>query len=115
MNDSRSTGFRILSALVCAGLLVITLVCQWENGMAGFPDGHLTDYDKAVHTPYHWLCVASLFFCLYFAWLAIVKSRKTGLRLALGLVAYLLLIVVPAVALNYYFLHWLQLDNGIGG
>ncbi|MEP6667660.1 MAG: hypothetical protein ABJF10_00820 [Chthoniobacter sp.] len=115
MNDLRSTGFRILSALVCCGLLVITFVCQSENGMAGFPDGHLTDYDKAIATPYHYLCIASLLFCLYFAWLAIVKSRKTGLRLMLGFAVYLLVIVLPAVALKYYFLHWLQLDNGIGG
>jgi len=26
-----------------------------------------------------------------------------------------LVIVLPAVALNYYFLHWLKLDNGTGG
>jgi len=115
MSNLRSTGFRILSALVGVGLLAITILCQSENGMAGFPDGHLTDYDKATSAPYHYLCIASLLFCLYFAGLAILKTRKAGLRLALGCVAYLLVIVLPAVALKYYFLHWLKLDNGIGG
>lgn len=100
MNDLRSTGLRILSALVGVGLLSITLLCQSENGMAGFPDGHLTDYDKAASTPYHYLCMASLLFCLYFASLAVKKSRRTGLRLLLGCVTYLLVIVLPAVALK---------------
>ena len=115
MNQPGSGKWRILSGLLCCGLLVVTVACLNEQSMAGFPDGYLTDYDRATKTPYEYLCFASLLFCLYFAYLTFVRTSKTGLRLGWGILAYVLTIVLPAVLLKHYFLDWLHLDNGIGG
>lgn len=115
MNPPGSGKWRILSGLLCCGLVVLTLARLTEQSMAGFPDGYLTDYDRATKSPYEYLCFASLLFCLYFAYLAIFRTRKTGLQLGWGIAAYVLTIVLPAVLLKHYFLDWLHLDNGIGG
>ncbi len=85
--------------------------------MTGFPDGHLTDYDKAVDTPKRTLMWMELGFVLLFLALAFfrigTRARAVAMLAALtmsGLVAAVQLFAVP-----WYFGTHLGLDNGIGG
>jgi hypothetical protein len=47
-----------------------------ELSMAGFPDGHLTGYDRAAKIPGTILGCISIISSLYFFFLAIISRRK---------------------------------------
>lgn len=105
--------------MVCA---VAALLFAWLTAMqvdfAGFPDGHLTDYEKATDTPLRVFGYAEAGFGLLFLILALspIKSpRRRGVALVVGLIAFVVVALVVQVGVPWYFGTHLGLDNGIGG
>lgn len=92
----------ILMSCVAAGLGGIGL---WELSMAGFPDGHRTQYERMAHTPMLALAWLSIACSLYFLYLAITAMRpRRAKRLLLAALAYAC--ILPGL---YFFLqHRLQ-------
>lgn len=88
-----------------------------DLSLTGFPDSHLTDYDKAAHTPKQALLWAEFGLAVLFLVLALLpmgtRTRATGLLGAL--VALVAAAVVQLVCIPWYFGTHLGLDNGIGG
>jgi hypothetical protein len=96
-------------------LLSVTFTSGYNNSLAGFPDGHFTDYEKAVSRPFGWLCWGSTLFSLYFVCLGVPTTSLPGLRLRTAVFAYIAVIILPAVCVRWYYLYYLQLDSGYGG
>jgi hypothetical protein len=85
--------------------------------LTGFPDGHLTDYDKAAEAPKRILTWVELGFVPLFLVLAFspIGTRARGIGLLAALIALVLIAVVQLVGVPWYFGTNLGLDNGIGG
>lgn len=112
---------RVLAKVACVAGAIVALglayLAIWDLYLTGFPDSHLTDYDKAVETPKRvlmWVEVAfaPLFLVLAFSPIG-TQARAVGLFAALT--ALVLVVIVQLVGLPWYFVTHLHLDNGIGG
>jgi hypothetical protein len=112
---------RALAIVACVvgaiGALWLTLQAGWDLYLTGFPDGHLTDYDKAVNTPKRILMWVEFGFVPLFLVLAFARigTRARAVGLFAALVVFGLVAVVQLVGLPWYFGSHLGLDNGIGG
>ncbi|WP_422225181.1 hypothetical protein [Mycobacterium sp.] len=97
--------------------LGVTYLAGWDLYLTGFPDSHLTDYDKAVETPKRILIWVEFGFAPLFLVLAFspIGTRARGVGLLAALIALVLVVVVQLVGLPWYFVSHLHLDNGIGG
>jgi hypothetical protein len=104
----------IACAIVALGLAFTTLV---DVSMAGFPDGHVTDYAKAVDTPLRILGWVAASFGVLFLALACtpIGTRVRGAGLLVALVVFAFVAIVVEVGVPWYFGTHLDLDNGIGG
>jgi hypothetical protein len=78
-----------------------------EVSMYGFPDGHVTDYEKAVDAPLTILAWVEAGFGLLFLALAFTPIGT--------LIGFVLVAMVAQVGVPWYFGTHLGLDNGIGG
>lgn len=116
-----ATPMKVLAIVACVvgaiAALGLAYLAVWDLYLTGFPDGHLTDYDKAVDTPKRvlmWVEVgfAPLFLVLAFARIG-TRARAVGLLAAL--IMFGLVVVVQLVCVPWYFGSHLGLDNGIGG
>ncbi len=108
----------IVACLVGAvAALLLTYLAFGGLYLTGFPDGHLTDYDKAAATPKRILAwaefgCAALFLTFAFAPIG-TRRRASGLFVAL--LALVLVVGVQLIGVPWYFGSHLGLDNGIGG
>jgi hypothetical protein len=108
----------IVACVVAAiGALSLGYLAAGDLYLTGFPDGHLTDYDRAADAPKRILMWTEFGFVPLFLVLAFspigARNRAVGLLAALivlGLTALVQLVGVP-----WYFGTHLGLDNGIGG
>lgn len=97
--------------LAIAGLflsLVAGLFSYYEQSMLGFPDGHLTEYErfyKNVLFPMYF-CLNILFFLVFM--FSFFANKRSGPLL----MVYLILLVVYQVTAYYFSLN---LENGQGG
>jgi hypothetical protein len=110
--------FAIIVCAVCAvAALFLGVLTSWDLYLTGFPDGHLTDYDKAVEAPKRILMWVEWGFVLVFLVLAFspigTRARAVGLHVAL--IALALVVIVELVGVPWYFGTHLGLDHGIGG
>ena len=64
----------ILMSCVAAGLGGLVL---WELSMAGFPDGHRTQYERMAHTPMLALAWLSIACSLYFLYLCLLYTSPS--------------------------------------
>jgi hypothetical protein len=85
--------------------------------LTGFPDGHLTDYDKAVDVPKRILVWVEFGFVPAFLVLGFLRmgARARAFGLFAALIALALGALIQQVGLPWYFGSHLGLDNGIGG
>lgn len=104
----------LLGAIAALGL---TVLAGWDLYLTGFPDSHLTDYDKAVDTPKRILMWMEFGFVPLFLVLAFspIGARRRAVGVFVGLTTLALVVVVQLVGLPWYFITHLGLDNGIGG
>jgi hypothetical protein len=85
--------------------------------LTGFPEGHPTDYDKAVDTPEHILMWVELGLVALFLALAFFRfgARARVVGLLAATTVFVLVVVVQLLGVPWYFGSHLGLDNGIGG
>ena len=107
-----------IACVVCAAAaLWVASMAAWDIYLIGFPDSHLTDYDKASETPkriLNWVQYGFVLLFLVLAFLPIsTRARVAGLLVAV--LALVLVTVVQQIGIPWYFLTHLRLDNGIGG
>jgi hypothetical protein len=104
----------VVAAIAALGLHVLA---SWDLYLIGFPDGHLTDYDKAAEAPKRILMWVELGFVPLFLVVAFspIGTRKRAVGLLAGLTPLVLVVVVQLVGVPWYFGSHLGLDNGIGG
>lgn len=116
-----AAAIRILTRITCVVCAVATLglifLASVDIYLTGFPDSHLTDYDKAADAPKRILVGVEWGLVLLFAALAVLPISVRAR--AVGSVSALLALVVVAllqwIGIPWYFLNHLGLDNGIGG
>ncbi|AVO47366.1 hypothetical protein [Phreatobacter cathodiphilus] len=117
-----------VTVALCWGLLCLALAfVEWASlSMVGFPDGHLTVFDRETVSPRRVLLVLCVAQALIIPTLALAGRLRRGAALALAIVAAGLLVVAPMVALPgcpgspacraaYEALTGRVLDHGIGG
>src|ERR1700761_6321326 len=114
MRAGFATSAGVVAALAALGLAFMTLM---EVSMYGFPDGHVTDYERAVDAPLTILAWVEAGFGLLFAALAFspIGTRARAIGLLIALIAFALVAMVAQVGVPWYFGTHLGLDNGIGG
>lgn len=104
--------------LVCAvAALWLAFITSMDVSMAGFPDGHVTDYGEAVATPLRiatWVAVglAILFLALAFS---PIRARVRTIGLLAAFIAFVAVAFVAQAGVPWYYGTHLGLDNGIGG
>jgi hypothetical protein len=111
------TTTRILCAVGALVALVLAFFMSSDLYMIGFPDGHLTDYDKASLTSKQVLERAQFGFSALFVLMALVpigaRARLVACLVTLG--GSIMLAVTYWAGVPWYFLTHLGLDNGVGG
>jgi cell division protein FtsW (lipid II flippase) len=108
----------IIACVVCAvAALGLVYVASMDIYLTGFPDSHLTDYDKAAEAPKRILVWVEWGFVLLFLVLAVlpIGPRRRAVGWLVALAALVLIAIVQWVGIPWYFITHLGLDNGIGG
>jgi hypothetical protein len=111
-------GVACIACVVCAvGALWLAFSTYSTVVLAGFPDGHVNDYDKAADAPLRVFSYVEAGFGLLFLALPFspIKARRRAVGLLVCLIALVLVAVVAQVGVPWYFGTHLGLDNGIGG
>jgi hypothetical protein len=96
--------------------LVLGILGFQEISAFGFPDGHLTAYQRAAITPLK--VVLSLYFVagFGFGWCALKRTRPDARRyLLLMLMAFFVILMAAEWAIPLYFSEYQGLDRGRGG
>ncbi|WP_040538747.1 hypothetical protein [Mycolicibacterium tusciae] len=108
---------RVACLLYAVAALGLGLYAAMDLYFAGFPDGHLTDYDEAVSTPKRLLQWAEFGLAVLFLVVALVpiSARARAVALLVALIALVVVVVAQLVGVGWYFGTHLGLDNGIGG
>jgi hypothetical protein len=108
---------RVACVVAAVAALSLSYLAVGDLYLTGFPDGHLTDYDKAVDMPKRILMWVEVGFVPLFLVLAFsrIANRTRGVGLFAALIALGFVVVVQLVGLPWYFVSHLHLDNGIGG
>lgn len=120
-SSNRFLLFSRLITIVCITLALVSLALSligFTNLIwAGFPDGHLTEYERATYTLQTIFLWMYLVPGLYFLRLAIpgLTLRTKVVRFLITLAALILLIISTEIALPWYFVDYLGLNNGRGG
>jgi hypothetical protein len=106
----------IIACIVCA-IAAVCLAVMTYLGLAlvGFPDGHVTDYEKAIEAPLTILAWVEAGFGVLFLALAFSTIRERAVGLLVTLIAFVLVAIVARFGVPWYFGTHLGLDNGIGG
>jgi hypothetical protein len=109
-----ATYARILAGLYGLVITLIIVTAYLTIKYAGFPDGHLTDYEKAVKTP--------LILCnVVNATVAIILFRQCFnkyanlMKVCITIVAHVIFLLVYTYGLDWYLKVHLALDYGQGG
>jgi hypothetical protein len=112
---------RVLARVACVvaaiAALYISYLAAGDLYLTGFPDGHLTDYDKAADTPNRILMWVEVGFVPLFLTLAFsrIGTRARGVGLLAALIVLTFVAVLQLIGVPWYFGSHLGLENGIGG
>ena len=108
----------IIACVVCAiAALGLVYMASMDIYLTGFPDSHLTAYDKAADAPKRIIVWVEWGFVLLFLVLAVlpISPRRRAVGSLVALVTLVLIAIVQWVGIPWYFITHLGLDNGIGG
>ncbi len=109
----------VVSFLLALATFVLALMGFVNLSWIGFPSGagQLTEYDRATRTLLTILLWGHLALGLYFFRLVIpdLTLRTKVVRFLITLTALILLIAFTEIAVPWYFVKYLGLDNGHGG
>jgi hypothetical protein len=100
---------------ICA--LGLSLKTHMDVSMFGFPDGHITDYQKAAAPSLRILVWVQAGLGLLFVVLAAsrIGTKARTIAWLAALVVFVLVAMVGQVGVPWYFGVHLGLDNGFGG
>jgi hypothetical protein len=104
---------RTLAYFLGSIAFAFSLVACLHLQFLGFPDGSLTELERAEKILFNvFICISISFgvYSFYLGWIA--AARGIGKRLCVTALLYTVFVVV-AVFINYYFR--LHLDSGAGG
>jgi hypothetical protein len=115
--SARAVIVRVVCVVCVVAALGLAFNAAMDLSLTGFPDGHLTDYDKAVNAPKRILLWVEFGFALLFLVLALlpIGARARAIGLLVALIALVLVVTVQLVGVPWYLGTHLGLDNGIGG
>jgi hypothetical protein len=108
---------RVVYAVCAVAALLLAVMAGSDLYFTGFPDSHLTDYDKAAEVSKRVLMWVEWGFVLLFLFLAVspITARTRTVGLVGSVIALVLVAIVQWVGIPWYFMTHLGLDNGIGG
>jgi hypothetical protein len=107
-----------IACVICAvAALGLSFLTNMDVSMFGFPDGYVTDYQKAAGAPLRIITWVAAGLGLLFMALAFVPIRTKVRTIAwlAALVVLVLLALAAQIGIPWYFGTHLGLDNGIGG
>lgn len=104
----------IVSVILALAIIALTLIGFMDISLTGFPDGHITEYEKATRLPRTVLLWMNLALGLYFFRLAFLglTIRAKVMRLIITVAMLILLLAFTEIAIPWYFVNNLGLDNG---
>jgi len=106
---------RIVAFLFACGGMLLGAGVLYGVRMSGFPDGHETDWDRAVHLPQMALSIASFLVAGWLVWLGALGDRsRLGKNVAIGV-----MLLAMLVGIEFFGLEWVRrslgIDHGQGG
>ena len=116
-----ATSVRALAIVACVGCAIaslgLALMTFMRLSLSGFPDSHVTDYEKAVDAPLGVLSWVEAGCGLAFLALAFapIGTRPRVIGCLAAVVAFVVVAAVAQIGIPWYFGTHLGLDNGIGG
>lgn len=108
-----TTKNKILAYILATLLTVIAAVLYFSADMKGFPDGHLTELDRAERPLFYVSSVLSLLTGLFLLYLTRFRKLSNTNRIFYRTMGFLLLMVLIVGSLDWYFIE--TLGNGVGG
>lgn len=107
----------ITGLLGAVAALWLAFTTYMAVSMAGFPDGHVTDYGNAVDTPLRIVMWAAVGFGILFVALAFspISLRTRTVALAVTVAAFVIVAMAAEMGVPWYFGTHLGLDDGAGG
>jgi hypothetical protein len=109
-------GKLLLAILSAAVPLMFALYLHLSMMLMGFPDNHVTDYDKANIIPTKILIFVSLVVALYVCYRSFrVRRSRDILCIGVVLSSYTALFFLARYFVDIYLIEYLQLDFGQGG
>lgn len=107
----------IVSLLGAAAAIWLAFTTSMAVAMAGFPDGHLTDYGAAVDTPLQVVTWVAVGFAILFLGLTFspIRSRSGAIGLPVAVLAFVAVAFIAKVAVPWYYGTHLGLEDGAGG
>ena len=107
----------IICLLGAVAAVWLAFTTSMELSMAGFPDGHVTDYAAAVDTPLQVVMWAAVGFAILFLGLAFSPGppRMRVIGIPAAVLVFVAVAVVATMVVPWYYGTHLGLDNGVGG
>lgn len=102
---------RFISATYAVLILLFVLLVYYE--MPGFPDGHKTEFDRAMHVPltiFNWI---TIIFSIFFVYISIRSVTKVKQKFAIAFLLHLFLCFL-LYCIRYYYKYYLNLNYGQG-
>lgn len=107
-----------IACVICAvAALGLSLLTNMDVSMFGFPDGHVTDYQKAAGPPLKVITWVQAGLGVLFLALAIspIRTKVRTIGWLTALIGLVLVASAAQIGIPWYFGTRLGLDNGIGG
>ncbi|MBI2809960.1 MAG: hypothetical protein HYX67_03915 [Candidatus Melainabacteria bacterium] len=108
---------RVISAILAIAALSSCYFGFQEVAFFGFPDGHITDYEKAATPALKALFATLAPFGVYFLTVTVSSAALIRSKGWFGVAAgcAVLILLVINLGIPWYFGTHLALDNGVGG
>jgi hypothetical protein len=120
-SSTESAGNLIFPRVISAVLAIVAFSSSYfgfqEVVFFGFPDGHITDYEKAVTPALKALFATLVPFGVYFLTVTVSSAALIRSKRCFGIVVAIavLILLVINLGIPWYFGTYLALDNGVGG
>lgn len=105
----------IVPVLFALAALALGSVTLYEVSTFGFPDGHITEYQRAASLPLTMLSCLLVLGASLFLFFSLRRGKRVGVVVSLIFAALVLLAVTVLLGIPWYFGSYPGLENGAGG
>lgn len=107
---------KIFEILFIAVIFSVSLILYLDISSMGFPDGNLTEFERAIKRPYFIWSFTNITFGLYkiYSIFTISKFQQTK-KLVLEFLIYLFVNLFIFYGISFYYGKFLKLNTGQGG